>query len=120
MLTEIHLDGMEFHAFHGLYPEEKRLGNRFIVDVKMYLRIPFNPDNEDLSLTVDYAGVYALLKEEMSIPCPLLESLGQRICGRISNAFPLVERMEVSIAKANPAIGGLCRQVRVSSNWEKS
>ena len=49
MKTEIHLQGMEFHAFHGVYPEEKKLGNRFRVDVLMKLDVALQPENEDLS-----------------------------------------------------------------------
>ncbi len=82
---------MEFHAFHGVYPEEKMLGNRFRVDVLMKLDVPFQPENEDLSRTVDYSLVYAILKN----------------------------KMEICIAKANPAIGGLCEWVKVRSIWKK-
>jgi dihydroneopterin aldolase len=51
MKTEIYLQGMEFHAFHGVYPEEKKLGNRFRVEIRMWLNVPFNPGSEDLSAT---------------------------------------------------------------------
>lgn len=119
MKTEIHLQGMEFHAFHGVYPEEKKLGNRFRAEIKMWLDVPFNPENEDLSATVDYAGVYAILKREMENPCALLESLGQRICRDVSAAYSMLDEIQVSISKANPAIGGLCEWVTVSSRWTK-
>lgn len=119
MQTEILLQGMEFHAYHGVYPEEKKLGNRFRVELKMMLDVPFNPGKEDLSATVDYAVVYAILKKEMDIPTALLESLGQRICREISTAFSEIEEIRISVSKANPAIGGHCEWVTVSSSWKK-
>lgn len=115
MLTEIHLQHLEFFSFHGLYPNEKKEGNRFVVDVKIRLQVPENPENEDLSCSVDYAAVYALVKAEMDQPCALLESLVQRILGRITKVFPQIIRTDVTVAKANPAIGGLCKQVSVHS-----
>ena len=118
--TEILLQGLDFHAFHGVYPEEKLLGNRFRVDIKMQLEVPFNPINEDLSHTVDYAIVYNLVKKEMDIPCKLLETLGQKICNAIAVEFPSVFSIETSISKANPAIGGLCEWVSVKTHWLKS
>jgi dihydroneopterin aldolase len=119
MKTEIHLQGMEFHAFHGVYPEEKKLGNRFRVDVLMKLDVAFQPENEDLSRTVDYSVVYSILKSKMENATPLLESLGQGICRELAATFPIINEMEVSIAKANPAIGGLCEWVKVRSIWTK-
>ena len=110
---------MEFHAFHGLYPEERKLGNRFRTEIEMTLDVPFNPENEDLSSTVDYAGIYSILKREMAIPAALLESLGQRLCREISFVFPMLEEIKVSVSKANPAIGGHCEWVTVTSVWKK-
>jgi dihydroneopterin aldolase len=119
MQTEILLEGMEFHAFHGVYPEEKMLGNRFRVDVLMKLDVPFQPENQDLSRTIDYSLVYAILKDKMENATPLLESLGQGICRELAASFPLLNEMEICIAKANPAIGGLCEWVKVRSIWKK-
>ena len=92
MQTEILLEGMEFHAFHGVYPEEKMLGNRFRVDVLMKLDVPFQPENQDLSRTIDYSLVYAILKDKMENATPLLESLGQGICRELAASFPLLMR----------------------------
>jgi len=118
--TEILLQGLDFHAFHGVYPEENLLGNRFRVDIKMQVEVPFNPINEDLGHTVDYVIVYNLVKKEMDIPCKLLETLGQKICNAVAVEFPSVLSIETSISKANPAIGGLCEWVSVKTHWLKS
>ena len=120
MQTEIQLQGLEFFARHGLYPEENRLGNRFRVDVHFVLDVPFDPDGFEIGNTIDYAGVYAVVKAEMETICPLLESLGQRMIRRITAQFPGLLRVDVAVSKANPSIGGLCEWVRVNSHWEKS
>lgn len=120
MQTEIQLQGLEFFATHGLYKEENRLGNRFRVDVHLLLDVPFDPDDLRIENTIDYAGVYAIVKAEMETVCPLLESLGQRMIRRITSQFPDLLRLDVAVSKANPSIGGLCEWVRVNSHWEKS
>jgi dihydroneopterin aldolase len=119
MQTEIHLQGLEFFASHGLYPEENRLGNRFRVDVHLVLDVPFEPDDIRIENTIDYAEVYVVVKAQMETVCPLLESLGQRMIRRITTQFPGLLRVDVTVSKANPAIGGLCEWVRVNSRWEK-
>jgi dihydroneopterin aldolase len=120
MQTEIQLQGLEFFATHGLYKEENRLGNRFRVDVHLLLDVPFDPDDFRIENTIDYAGVYAVVKAEMETECPLLESLGQRMIRRITCQFPDLLRVDVAVSKANPSIGGLCEWVRVNSHWETS
>ncbi|MDP9047534.1 MAG: dihydroneopterin aldolase, partial [Bacteroidota bacterium] len=35
MNTTISLHGAEFFAYHGFYPEEQVLGNRFLVDIEV-------------------------------------------------------------------------------------
>jgi dihydroneopterin aldolase len=119
MQTEIVLEGLDFFGYHGLYPQEQKEGNRFRVDVKMELDCPFRPEGLVLDETIDYAIVYELIKTEMEQACPLLESLSQRICQAIYKRFPQLNHLEVSLAKANPGIGGLCQWVRVKSIWKK-
>lgn len=120
MQTTIHLQGLDFFAFHGLYPEEKKEGNRFRVDVIICLPVAPDPDNEDVAKTVDYSKVYGLIKTEMEKPCALLESLTQRIINRITASFPQIHQLEVSVSKANPSLGGLCEWVKVSRCWQKT
>lgn len=120
MQTEIQLQGLEFFGNHGLYPEEKRLGNRFRVDVRIMIEVPFVGENLNMEDTIDYALIYGEVKAEMEQACTLLEILGQRIIQRVTARFPELLQVDVAIAKANPAFGGLCDWVRVNSHWEKS
>jgi dihydroneopterin aldolase len=44
MNGRISLEGLEFHAFHGVYPHERESGNWFEVDISMkriFSREPF-------------------------------------------------------------------------------
>lgn len=36
-MDKIRINRMEFYAYHGLLREEKKLGQRFIVDVELFL-----------------------------------------------------------------------------------
>ena len=59
----IQLRDMEFRAYHGWYPEEQVSGNDFLVNIHLDL-ISDMPVVRDLTETVDYAEVYALVENE--------------------------------------------------------
>jgi dihydroneopterin aldolase len=52
-----------FHAFHGLYEEEQRNGNNFVVNVD----IEMDTDGmiTDLQQTVNYVEVFQIIQQRM-------------------------------------------------------
>lgn len=52
------LRGLMFHGYHGVHQEEKKLGQKFIIDIDawMDLRAPGQSDN--MSDTVSYTDIY--------------------------------------------------------------
>jgi len=110
----ISLEGLRFHGFHGYYEEERKLGNTFLVDISIEVDILHASVDDDLSKTVNYEEVYAIVKEEMKIPSKLLEHLIYRIQGKLENQFPQMKGLEICISKLNPPIGGICERATVS------
>lgn len=51
----IAVEGIEVFAYHGVLPEEKERGQRFLIDVR--LELAGVPDRDELEDTVDYARV---------------------------------------------------------------
>jgi len=103
------LEGMEFHAFHGVLAEEGRLGARFSVDVEL----EFIPGSEDrLAETVDYSRVYTLVRRLVTgSKLRLIETLAQALAARILEEEPLVDRVTVRVHKPNAPLPGIVRDV---------
>jgi|SRR6476661_295175 7,8-dihydroneopterin aldolase/epimerase/oxygenase len=102
MLT-IELSKLRFHAYHGLYHEEKKLGGDFEVNVTVIhepAKIPVVHINE----TIDYMIVYNLVKEIMQHPQPLLETVATVIASEILKRFSHAQEVIVSVTKLNPPI----------------
>jgi len=112
MTGKISIEGLEFHAFHGLYPHERESGNWFEVDIAVDANIP-EGIGDDLSLTVNYETLYQFVKEEMEKPSKLLETVGERIITRVLEGLPEAEAVELKLAKINPPIGGKCKRASV-------
>ncbi|MDR1667516.1 MAG: dihydroneopterin aldolase [Bacteroidales bacterium] len=113
-MGRIFLEGMEFHAFHGCFPQERETGNRFVVDVELETGMEVAAESDCLEDTVNYAEIYALVLREMAVPSNLLEHVCGRILKQIMTAFPRIRRAEVKIAKMHPPEMGKLRNVAVS------
>lgn len=77
MTTKIELRRMTFYAYHGVAPQETRVGNTFIVDLILTAPLENAVWSDDLSDTINYATVYETVKAEMAIPSRLLEQRGR-------------------------------------------
>ncbi len=110
----VSLEGIEFFAYHGYYEEERKLGNRYSVDITVSLDMSEAASTDDLQATVNYEELYAIIRHEMLTPSQLLENIAHRIIERTYEAYPSVEWIEVGISKFNPPVGGICNRSRVT------
>jgi dihydroneopterin aldolase len=113
----ISLNKLLFVGYHGLYPEEKKLGNNYSVEID----IDFNPKQsiiDQLDQTIDYVHVYAIVKKWMEIPTPLLETLVGKIADDILSSQPLANKVFVKITKLHLPISSF--EGNVSVKIEKS
>jgi len=113
-MGRVALEGLEFHAFHGVYPHERESGNWFEVDIAVETDFAVAARNDDLVGTVNYETLFKMVKEEMEQPSKLLETIVEKIADDVLAVMPEVTLIEVKIAKLNPPIGGKCRKAIVS------
>lgn len=113
MTGKVILEGLEFHAYHGVYPQERSSGNKFEVDVVVDTHFSDSAFHDDLAGTINYEDLYSLIREIMEQPAKLLETVGHSIADRILKSFVSAQRVQVRISKFNPPIGGVCRKATV-------
>lgn len=114
MIGKISLEGLEFHAFIGVYPHERESGNWFEVDISVETNIVEGAIEDDLSKTVNYETLYQLVKEEMEKHSKLLETVAEKIAERVLKELVDVMQVELKISKLNPPIGGKCQKASLS------
>ena len=102
----IELRGLNFFAYHGVLPEERKQGNTFVVDLSLEANLSRAICTDELGDTINYASVYEVVRREMDIPSQLLE----HVCGRIATAlldeFAAIQRVSVCVVKNNPPLEG--------------
>lgn len=106
MISQIELRELKFYAYHGVSPQELKVGNTFIVDLTLTVSLENAIVSDNLHDTVNYAEVYAVVKKQMSIPSNLLEHVAGRIMTALKDRFPQLLGIDLKLSKLNPPFGG--------------
>lgn len=105
MSSRIYLRNVRFHAFHGVLPQERIVGNDYLVNLVLDYDFSSAMKTDDLQGTLNYAEVYQKVREEMAVPSKLLEHVAGRIAHRLFSDFPEIQKLQLSITKVNPPMG---------------
>lgn len=112
-MGRIKLENIRVFANHGCLREETKIGSDYRVDLEIKANLETSATTDNLSDTVDYVLLNRIVKEEMSVPSDLLETVAKRIITRVLNELLLVEKVTVSVSKINPPIGGDVEMVTI-------
>ena len=104
----IYLREVRFHAFHGVFPQERKVGADFSVSLRVGADLTLAVEHDAVDVTLNYATLYELVKREMQIPSELLEHVAGRIGKAVCDTFPQVRTVQVSVTKLNPPMGADC------------
>lgn len=116
-MDRISITGMEFFAYHGVMPEENRLGQRFIVDLVLGLDLRPVSMNDDLRAGVNYAEVYQLVKKLVETgwkPYKTIEALAEGIADALKREYAVLEQVTVTVHKPGAPVAGIFRDVAVT------
>jgi len=112
-MTQLSITGMQFHAFHGCNPDEKKCGKKYTVDVYFHADIKKSMTTDDLTDTIDYVDIHTITAQEMQISSNLIEHIAKRILDKIITTFPQMTYCRVNLTKHNPPIPGTVDQVSI-------
>lgn len=111
MIT-VELQKVRLYAYHGLFPEERKTGGEFEID----LGVSYQPEEKiinQINSTINYVSLFELLKEQFDTPVDLLETLVMNIADEIKSLYPQVIRVRIAVSKLNPPITGFSGNVTV-------
>lgn len=104
-MDTIELRGLTFYGYHGAFSEEQRLGQRFVVDIRLHLDLEAAGRLDDLTRTVDYGQVAEIVKATVEgRPFRLIEALAEAIAAAILEAHAPVEEIQVRVAKPSAPV----------------
>lgn len=101
----IAVEGMEFHAYHGVYDEEQVIGNTYIIDVYIQSSVVDHVADDDIVETINYETVFLICQTEMKKKFKLLESISVRIIDALKHQFDSIQEVSIKVQKNNPFPG---------------
>lgn len=104
---KIQLRNLTFYANHGVNPEERALGQRFVVDVTLFLDLRAAGQTDDLSRTINYAEAFKLIRGVVEgTPRALIEAVAEDIAA-VLLSHTLARRVMVRVAKPWAPVKGM-------------
>lgn len=106
-MDKIILSGMTFYGYHGVFPEENKLGQKFIVDAEVYVSLKEAGRTDDLKHSINYADIYTVVKrivEEQQYS--LIEAIAEQIAQDTLKGWSQIAEVMVRVVKPNPPIAG--------------
>ncbi|MDX8047706.1 dihydroneopterin aldolase [Gracilibacillus sp. S3-1-1] len=120
-MDKIHLNQMSFYGFHGVFPEEKKLGQRFLVDLILETDLQKAGKSDDLHHSIDYGLVYQVTKQVVEgYSKNLVEAVAEEIAQSLLVRFDLLQACTVKVVKPDPPIPGHYQSVAVEIYREKN
>ena len=114
----IHLKGLKIYAYHGVLPQENKIGAEYTIDLQLKTDFTKAADTDQLEGTVNYAAVFETVKAEMAVPSKLREHVSCRIARRLLLDFR-IEEVKIALYKQNPPMGADCQQVGIEATYRK-
>lgn len=108
----IQLEKYRIFAHHGIHKQERAAGAEFEVDVQV--RYTGEGMVSSLDQTLDYTQVIEIVRQEMVIATPLLETVAMRMAEAIQLRFPRSAEINITIRKIHPPIRNFRGHLSVS------
>lgn len=96
----IKIESLEIYGYHGTFVEEKRIGQKYILDLTMKVNNSFYEICEDLNKTVDYSELIKFIREYfVSNKRDLLETISNELVFEIFKRYENLEEVNLEILK---------------------
>jgi 7,8-dihydroneopterin aldolase/epimerase/oxygenase len=114
MMDKIYVTRMQFYGYHGVFPEETRLGQRFMVDLVVDVDLKKAGQSDNLDESINYGELYQLCKDIVEgKPFKLVEAVAEEIASRCLGEYPKAQSVTVKVIKPDPPIQGHYESVAV-------
>ena len=99
-MQKIHIKDLEIIGFHGAIPEEKVLGQKFVLSFELDVDLRQAGKNDDLTKTVHYGELAQKVEEEFTkTSYDLIEKAAEEICEFVLLNYPLVKKVKLLLKK---------------------
>ena len=88
MEGQIYIKDLRLHGYHGVLPQERTVGNDYIINLTVHYPIEKACQSDDVADTMNYAEALEVVQNEFCTQSNLLEHVAHRICRSLLYRFP--------------------------------
>ncbi len=101
----IEIKNLEVYANHGVLAEEKKLGQKFYIDAKLYVDVLNAAASDDVENSVNYAEVTEVIQKVFkSKSTNLIETAAQSLAGILLARFTKTDRIDMTVKKPSAPV----------------
>lgn len=119
----IKITGLKIFAHHGVLPEEKKNGQDFYINARLFYSMKQPGKTDDLNYAINYAQVCAFMTETFTAQSfDLIEAAAEHLCYAVLQEFCALEKIELELCKPHAPIGLPFTDVSVNMTrqWHKA
>ena len=121
-MDQIKIENLEVYAGHGVYQEENRNGQLFVIDVTLYADLREAGMTDEISLSTHYGEVCRFINRFLrEHTYRLIEAAAEHLSRELLLAFPRVEKLALELKKPKAPIGLPISSVsvRMERGWKQ-
>ena len=106
LADKIVIEGLEVFANHGVFPEERELGQKFVVSTVLYTSLAAAGSSDNLEASIDYGDVCRTLDTFLrEHTYKLIEAAAEALAAELLDRYPALWGVKVGIKKPWAPIG---------------
>lgn len=119
-MDKIMLKDLQFYGYHGVLPEENKLGQRFNVDVELHVDVMQAGSSDKMEDSIHYGHAFDVIQTIVEGEAKnLIEAVAEEIASKLLSDFDLLQACLVKVIKPDPPIRGHYESVSVEIFREK-
>ena len=106
MLDQIKIKNLEVFANHGVFPEENKLGQKFLVSLTMYTDTRKAGKTDELTASIHYGEVSQFIDSYMKTHTfQLIERVAEELAEELLVQVPLLQKVQLEVKKPWAPVG---------------
>lgn len=119
-LTRVYVRDLCVFGFHGVLPEERKLGQRFYVTLTIAADLSAAVEGDEYHKSVCYAALCQLVEDHVAgPPCHLIETLAHRIASAVLARHKIVQNVTVELRKPSAPMDHALKEAAVCVHLER-
>ena len=107
-MDKILMKNLSFYGYHGVLEEENKLGQKYNIDVTLFVDLDEACSSDNVLDTVNYAEVFEIVQYHTTIKTyKLIEALAESITKEIFQKHKRVQEIEILVKKPEAPVNGI-------------